>query len=107
MRQLVPNPVAELRPEPFSEYVHGTFFYDRSKRFILVQVLNTLELVTGGEFRSAGKVVIHTDPARLKVVAARIVWPMEQDLEVLSQVGSTRVEVQAPGRYTALYLKLE
>jgi hypothetical protein len=107
MRQLVPRPIAELRPEPFSEYVHGTFFWDASNRFILVQVLNTLELVTGGEFRPAGKIVIHTDHVRLKVVGARVVWPKEQELEVLSKAGSTRVEVPAPGRYTALYLKLE
>jgi len=107
MRQLVARPIAELCSEPFSEYVHGTFFWDASKRFILVQVLNTLELVTEGEFRPAGKIVIHTDPARLKVAGTRVVWRKEQELEVLSKGGSTRVEVPAPGRYTALYLKLE
>lgn len=107
LRQLVPRPIAELSPEPFSEYVHGTFFWDASRRFILVQILNTLELVTEGEFRPAGKVVIRTDRARLKVVGARIVWPKEHDLEVLSKENSTRVEVPATGRYTALYLKLE
>jgi hypothetical protein len=107
MRQLVPRPIAELRPEPFSEYVHGTFFWDAGKKFILVQALNTLELVTGGEFRPAGKIVIRTDPARLKVVGARIVWPKEQELEVLTKGGFRHVEVAAPGRYTALYLKVE
>jgi hypothetical protein len=107
LRQLVPNPVAELRAEPFSEFVHGTFFYDRSNQFVLVQVLNTIELVTEGEFRPAGKIVIHTDPARLKVVGARVVWSKERELEVLTNGGSTRVEVLAPGRYTALYLKVE
>ena len=81
--------------------------WDAGKRFILVQVLNTIELVTGGEFRPVGKIVIQTDPGRLKVAGARVVWPKEQELEVLSKRGFTRVEVLAPGRYTALYLKLE
>ena len=30
MRQLVKDPIAELRPEPFTEYLHGTFFYDKT-----------------------------------------------------------------------------
>src|SRR5271157_664821 len=107
LRQLVPRPIVELWPDPFSEYIHGTFFWDASKRFILVQVLNTLELVTGGEFRPAGKVTIRADPARLKVVGARIVWPREQDLKVFPKRGFAHIEVPAPGRYTALYLKLE
>jgi hypothetical protein len=98
MRQLVPRPIAELRSDPFSEYVHGTFFWDAGNRFILVQVLNTIELVTGGEFRPVGKIVIQTDPGRLKVAGARAVWPKEQELEVLSKGGFTRVEVLAPGR---------
>ncbi len=107
VRQLVPRPIAELCPEPFSEYVHGTFFWDANKRFILVQVLNTLELVTEGEYRPVGKVVIRTDPSRLKVSGARIVWPVEKDLEVISKEGSMHIDVPAPERYVAIYLKLE
>jgi hypothetical protein len=106
LRQLVPRPIAELRPSPFSEYVHGTFFWHPGRQFILVQVLNTIELATQGELRPAPDVAIHTDPARLKVVRARMVWPKEQELEVVSRNGSTEVMLRAPERYSALYLKL-
>ena len=106
LRQLVPQPIAELRPAPFSEYVHGTFFWDASKRFILVQVLNTIELVTEGDLRPAPDIVIHADPLRLKVAGARLVWPKEQDLGIVTKEGSIQVMLRAPGRYSALYLKL-
>jgi len=106
MRQLAPDPIAELRPEPFSEYVHGTFFYDASKRFILVQVLNTVELATEGEFRPAPKVVLRINPKKLNVTGARVVWPKERDLRVTAQGGKTEIILENPGRYTALFLKL-
>jgi hypothetical protein len=106
LRQLVPRPIAELRSEPHSEYVHGTFFWDASKKFILAQVLNTIELATEGEFQPVRGIVIHTDPARVKVTAARVVWPKEQELEVLTRKGTTQVNLAAVGRYTALYLKV-
>jgi hypothetical protein len=106
MRQLVRRPIAELRPEPFSEYVHGTFFRDASEKFILVQVLNTIELVTKGEYRPAPQVIIKVDPARLKVSGARLVWPKEKELEVVSKDGATQVVLAAPSRYIALYLKV-
>lgn len=106
VRQLAPLPIAELTPEPFSEYVHGTFFWDKSQRFILVQVLNTVELVTQGEFRPVPRVVIRVNPAQVKVVAARSVWPKEQDLRVESDDGVTQLVLANPPRYTALYLKI-
>jgi len=106
LQQLVPRPIAELRPSPFSEYVHGTFFWDATKRFILVQALNTIELATQGDLRSAPDIAIYTDPLRLKVVRTRVMWPKNQELEVVSKNGSTQVMLRAPGRYTALYLKL-
>ena len=71
MRKLVPNPIAELRPEPFSEYGHGTFSYSQSRKFVLVQVLNTLELLTEGEYRGIGRVKIGVDGTRLKMKGAR------------------------------------
>ena len=106
IQQLAPDPIAELRSEPFSEYVHGTFFYDASRRFILVQVLNTIELVTGGEIRQAPRIEIRVDPKRLKVASARVVWPREMDLKVMNHGGNSRIVLEQPGRYTALYLKL-
>ena len=106
LQQLVPRPIAELRPVPFSEYVHGTFFWDASKRFVLVQVLNTIELATQGDLHPAPDIVIHTDPLRLKVVRARLLWPKNQELEVVSKNGRTQVMLRAPARYSAFYLKL-
>lgn len=106
MRQLAPEAIAELRPEPFSEYVHGTFFYDASKRFILVQVLNTVELATRGELRPAPKVVLRLNPEKMKVTGARVVWPEERDLSVTTEGGLTQIILTNPGRYTALFLKL-
>jgi len=106
MKQLAPKPVAELTAEPFSEYVHGTFSWDKSKRFILVQVLNAVELATHGEFRPVPRVVIRVNPAKLKVVGARMVWPKEQDLQVEAGGELTRVVIPTPPRYAALYMKL-
>ena len=105
MRQLVKEPIAELRPEPFSEYVHGTFFCDESRKFILVQVLNTLELATEGEFRATPSVHLAVDRNRLNVTGARMVWPQEKDLEVRELGGRREVVLQNPPRYAALYLK--
>lgn len=106
MRKLVPNAIAELRPEPFSEYVHGTFFYDESRRFILVQVLNTVELATKGEFRLAPTVVLRLNPEKLKVKGARVVWPKERHLSVVTRDGKIQIVLNNPDRYTALFLKL-
>ena len=82
MRLLVKDPIAELRPEPFTEYLHGTFFYDQTWRTIsLVQVLNTVEAAMEGEYRGIPRVRIGVDGKRLKVTGARMVWPKEEDLE--------------------------
>jgi len=115
VRRLVPNPVVELRPEPFSEYIHGTFFWDKSKRFVLVQVLNTIQLATQDELWKAPSVRISTDSRRLRVAGARTVWPSERDLAVERKQapvpygtgqGRDQVLLADPGIYTALYLKL-
>jgi hypothetical protein len=106
VRQLAPNPLAELVSEPFSEYVHGTFFYDPGKRGILVQVLNTIELATRGELRPAPRVRLRLDPRRLNVAGARVVWPAQQDLRVLSERARTVVTLENPPRYTVVYLRL-
>jgi len=106
MRQLVKEPLAEIRPEPFTEYVHGTFFYDKSREHVLVQVLNTVETAMNGEYRGIPRVNISVDGKRLKVTAARTVWPKEEDLQVHEQAGRIEVVLQNPSRYTALFLKL-
>jgi hypothetical protein len=106
LRQLVPNPVVELRSEPSSRYVHGTFFYDRSRRLVLVQVLNTIELATAGEYRTVSKVHLTVNPTKLKVGGARMVWPKTQDLAVGTQGGRTHLVLNTLPRYVALYLKL-
>jgi hypothetical protein len=106
VKKLLPGPIAELAADPSSEYVHGTFFWDKSKKFILVQVLNAVELATQGEFRPVPRVVIRLNPLKVKVTAARLVWPTEQNLPIETGAGSTRLVIPSPPRYVALYLKL-
>ena len=106
IRQLVPNPVAELRTDPFSEYVHGTLFHDEDKRLILVQLLDTIQLATKGELRPTPEIEITLDPRRLKVTAAQVVWPKTKALQLTERHGRTRILLEKPDRYTALYLKL-
>jgi len=106
IRQLVPNPVAEVRSEPFSEYVYGTCFWDKSQRYILVQVLNTMELITEGEHFKVPPVHISVDAQRLALAGARTVWPKEQALVVEHKQGRDQVILADCGTYTALYLKL-
>jgi hypothetical protein len=106
MQQLHPNPIAELTPVPFTEYVHGTFFYDKSKRFILVQILNAVELATKGKYRGTSDVELGLDSDRLNVSGAEIVWPQKQTLKIQNRGGRTRIFVPSVDRYLALYLKL-
>lgn len=106
IRRLVPNPLAELRTAPFSEYVHGTFFHDEARQLILVQLLDTVQLVTKGELRPTPQVEIFIDPRRLKITAAQVVWPKTKDLQVTQRDGKTCIVLEKPDRYTALYLKL-
>lgn len=106
VRRLVPNPVAELRSEPFSEYIHGTFFWEKSKRFVLVQILNSIQSATQGERWGAPSVRLSTDRRRLHVKGAKTVWPAERNLPVESKNGRDHIIVGDPGVYTALYLQV-
>lgn len=106
IRQLAPNPLAELRTDPPSEYVHGTFFHDADKQLILVQLLDAVQLATKGELRSTPQIEISIDPRRLRVTGAQVVWPKTKDLEITQRDGRTRIVLEKPDRYTALYLKL-
>jgi len=105
MRQLVPLPIAEIIPQPFSEYVHGSLFYDRNREFVLVQVLNTLELATEGEYRGIERVEIRIDPKRVKVKGAQVVWPEKKEL-MLKETGQTIIVLGNPARYTAMLLRI-
>jgi len=49
---------------------------------------------------------VRVNPAKLKVVGARMVWPKEQDLQVEAGGELTRVVIPTPPRYAALYMKL-
>jgi hypothetical protein len=88
------------------EHLHGTFFWDKSKRFILVQILNGVELATEAEFIDVPSAEIRLNPEKLNVRGARIIWPVERSLEVGRDRGRTLISVSKPGRYTALYLRL-
>jgi hypothetical protein len=105
-RQLAPNPVAELRFSALPEHLHGTFFRDKSKRFILVQILNGVELGTDAGFVDIAYAEIRVNSEELNVNGARVVWPNELTLQVSKERGRTRITVPNPGRYTALYLRL-
>lgn len=105
MRLLVKNPIAELRPEPFTEYAHGTFFHDKTGEYVLVQFLNTVDMALEGEYRGIPRARISLDDRRLKVTGARMVWPAEKDLEVRSSGGRSEVVIQNPPPYAALLLK--
>jgi hypothetical protein len=106
MRQLVPQPMAELRSHILPEYVHGTFFWSKDQRSILVQVLNAVELATEGQFQGVPQVEIRLNATKLKVNTARVVWPQSQDLQVRSANGTTKIILTNPERYIALQLML-
>ena len=106
MRSMVPQPVAELRSEVFPEYVHGTFFWEKDRRSLLVQVLNAIELSTQGEFRGVPAVEIRVNSARVKIKSAKIIWPAEQELPIRSRQGNAEITLPSPTRYTALRLQL-
>lgn len=106
VRKLVPNPLAELRTSPNSEFVHGSFFHDAKKDLILVQILDAVQLATKGEMRATPQIELTFDSARLQVTAARAVWPKTRDLAVSRNGGRARIVLDKPDRYTALYLKI-
>jgi hypothetical protein len=106
VRQLIPNPIAELTFSDLPEYLHGTFFWDKNKRFVLVQILNGVELATEAEFIDISNAEIRLNPEKLNIRGARVVWPTERSLEVGRDRGRILISVPKPSRYTALYLKL-
>jgi hypothetical protein len=105
IRKLIPSPLAELRTNPPSEFVHGSFFNDVEKDLILVQVLDAVQLATKGEMRPTPDVEITFDADRLHVTAARVVWPKTRDLAVARDGRRARILLEKPDRYTAIYLK--
>ena len=105
--QLVPGPLASLLTNPFSEFVHGSFFHDEEKGVILVQVLDAVQLATKGEMRPTPPVQITLDAARINVTAARTVWPNVRDLAVARDGKRLRIMLDKPDRYTAIYLKVD
>ena len=106
LRQLVPRPIVELKLEPFSEYAHGSFFYDKSGRFVIVQVVNTSELAMGGELREGPSATIVVDSKKLKIEGARMVWPRTTDLSLRAQDGRIQIELSKLERYCMVLLKL-
>jgi hypothetical protein len=106
LRKLVSNPIAEIAPVPFTEYLHGTFFYDHGRRLVLVQALNTLELATKGKYSGPIHAEIRINPAKLRVTGARVVWPKTQDLTLKKFGSQIHIALPAVEGYVALYLKL-
>jgi hypothetical protein len=106
IRQLAPSPLAELQSSPFSEFVHGTFFHDEDRRLILVQLLDAVQLATHGESRPTPNIELTLDSKRLKIAAARTVWPAARDLTLRKDGRATRILIENPARYSALLLQL-
>jgi hypothetical protein len=106
IRQLVPNPAAEIVVTPHTDYFHGSFFFDQSRKFILLQVLNTVELLSKGEFQMPVGAEARIDSKRLRVTGARMVWPETRDLSVRTEAGRTIVSLPEVKRYAAVYLRL-
>jgi hypothetical protein len=104
--QLIPNPIAEIVPTPFTEYLHGSFFHEKSRQFILVQGLNTVELLARGKLQAPIGAEIRVNSSKLKVKGARVVWPQTDDLPILEEVGKTIVVLPKVERYMAIYLRL-
>ncbi len=104
LRQLRPRPIAELRTEPQSEYVHGSFFWEKGKRAILVQVVNAVELATNGELLGSPGVTVWVNPERIKVKTAQVLFPAEKALEVGSKEGGTHIVLPKLERYMMLRL---
>ncbi len=106
LRQLVPDPIVELRLEPFSEYVHGTFFQDQTGRMVYMQLANMIEVITRGEFRDAPGASIVINASKLNVSHARVVWPQTLDIPVGGHDGKTTIVLPKLDRYMAVLLKL-
>ena len=95
-----------LLDEVFPEYVHGTFFWEKDRRSVLVQVLNAIELSTQGEFREVPAVEIKVNSAKINIKSAKVLWPAEQELPIRSRQGNVEITLTSPPRYTALRLQL-
>lgn len=106
MRLMLPQPLAELRSEVFPEYVHGTFFWEKDRRSLLVQVLNAIELATQGEFREVPAVEIRVNSARVNIKSAEVLWPAAQQLPIRNAQGNANITLPSPARYTTLRLQL-
>ena len=99
VRTLVPHPIAELSFPDLGQHLHGTFFRDPSKRFVLVQILNGIELVTRAEFIDVRYAEVRWNPDKLNVTGARVVWPNAEELTIEPAAGkAARLRVPSPGR---------
>ncbi len=102
VRSLTPDPVLELRSLPNSEFVHATYFWDKNRKFVIVQIVNAVELATSCELRTVPRVEIRFQPRRLAVKGARMVWPSEG----LIPLRGNSVVLENVGRYSVLLLKV-
>ena len=106
VRQLISTPVIEMTPEPFTEYLHSSFFYHPGRKLVLVQALNTVELLGKGQLHASIRARISTDSRRLPIGGARVVWPKVEDLTVRRKGQTTIIAPLSIDRYAAIYLKL-
>jgi hypothetical protein len=102
VRSIAPDPVLELHSQPNSEFVHATYFWDKSRKFVIVQVVNAVELATSCELRTVPRVEIRFQPQKLAVKGAKMVWPSKHPVALRGN----SIVLENVGRYTALVLKV-
>jgi hypothetical protein len=95
-----------MTPEPFTEYFHGSFFRDKERKLVLVQALNTVELLGRGKLQAPIRARIRVDSRALPVSGARMVWPRARELPINNRGSTTVIELPPVDRYAAIYLKL-
>lgn len=109
MQQVVAGPIVELKTEPRSDYVHGSFFWELGEAVILVQAVNTVKLATKGELVEAPGVEVRINPSKLKVERARVIPGGEQRCRSGPRTGaltSRREGLIATWFYASVWLSL-
>ncbi len=106
-RRLVPSPVIEMSSEPFTEHFHGSFFHDRTRKSVLVQALNTTDLLGRGKLGGPIQARIRLDRAGLPVRKASVIWPKAAELKVRREGALAVVDLPPLERYIAIRLSLE
>jgi hypothetical protein len=106
VRRLVPEPPAEILPDPFTEYFHGSFFLDPGHSRVLVQALNTVELLGRGRLQAQLRARIRVDTRVIPISGARLVWPRSSAVRVRRAGRFAVIDLPPLDRYAAIHVQL-